>query len=302
MLIDIDRLVKRYGPTIAVNGVTFSTRNEVTGLIGPNGAGKTTILKILLGLIKADQGRAMIFDKDCWKDSLYIRQRVGVLHEKIYFFDQLTVESYLKFIASLYNVRGQETEVHSVLRDLGILNLRDRKIGTLSAGELQRLGLAQAIIGHPQLVLLDEPTSNLDPIGRRDFLNKIEILHHDHDMAFLICSHVLHELEQICDRFIIIHQGQVLAKGTLSEISAAYSLAGYEIVTNELERIKRKISSISQIKDVIVVSGNSLIITFDRKAELDVKNSIKGIGDEIIEVRGVSPPVEAIFKEVISRG
>ncbi len=302
MLVEVDKLVKRYGRTLAVKEVTFSIGNEVIGLIGPNGAGKTTILKILLGLIKADEGRATIFGRDCWEDSLYIRQRVGVLHEKIYFFDQLTVERYLKFIASLYDMEINELEVFRILCELGISNVRDRKIGTLSAGELQRLGLAQAIIGRPQLVLLDEPTSNLDPIGRRDFLNKIETLHNDDNTAFLICSHVLHELEQICDRFIIMHQGRVLAQGVPSEISEEYGLAGYEVVCKELEGVKRKISRISQIKDVIVLSRNSLVITFDRKAKLEVKNSIEEIKDEIIEIREVSPPVEAVFKEVISRG
>lgn len=301
MLIEVNGLTKRYGNVIAVNGLSFSVENEILGLIGPNGAGKTTVLKILLGLIKADGGNATVFGKDCWKDSFYIRQRVGVLHEKIRFFHQLPVESYLEFVASLFDVKDREIEVSKVLRDVGISHLRNRKIGTLSAGELQRLGLAQAIIGHPQLVLLDEPTSNLDPIGRRDFLKRIEVLHHDQHMAFLICSHVLHELEQVCDRFVIIHRGRALAEGTPRDITEAYDLKGYEIVSYELEKVKEKTVSLQQIKDVLVVSGNSLIITFDVKDKPDVENLIQNLGVKIIEIRETSPPLESVFKEVILR-
>jgi len=301
MLVEVDRLTKRYNHVIAVNELTFSMDNEILGLIGPNGAGKTTTLKILLGLIKADGGSATIFGKDCWKDSFYIHQRTGVLHEKIRFFPQLTVKSHLELAASLFDVRNYETEISRVLRDVGIHHLRNRKIKSLSAGELQRLGLAQAIIGSPQLVLLDEPTSNLDPLGRRDFLEMIRILHRDRSMAFLICSHVLHELEQVCDKFVIIHRGRALIKGTPRDMSEACGLMGYEIVSHELEKVKEKIASLPQIKDFLIVGGNSIIVTFNKKDEPDVKDLVQNIGIKIVEVREIYPPLESVFKEVISK-
>lgn len=299
-MVEVKNVVKRYGNIVALNGLTFSMSNEILGLIGPNGAGKTTTLKILLGLIKANAGSASIFGRDCWNESFYIHQRMGVLHEKTRFLSQLTVGGYLEFVASLFNVK-EGSEITRVLRDMGIYHLRHRKISGLSAGETQRLGLAQAIIAKPQLILLDEPTSNLDPVGRREFLEVIWALHRDQHTAFLICSHVLHELEQVCDRFVIIHRGRVLATGVPKDISQAYNLMGYEISCRELQKVKEKLTLLMGVKDILVTTSNSLIVVYDAKFKQDVDNAIQSIRVQLDDIQEVSPPLDSVFKEVIKR-
>jgi ABC-2 type transport system ATP-binding protein len=209
-LIAVSGLVKNYGKVKALRGITFKVDKGITGLIGPNGAGKTTTIKILLGLISADGGEATAFGLNCWKDRDKILEKIGVLHEKPRFPTWVTGRKYLEYVAKIKNTSNVKEEIECTAKICGLADFIDRKISTYSAGMMQRLGLADALIGNPEIVILDEPTANLDPLGRSDVLRKIKQLAKEEDISFIISTHVLSELERICNSVVILNEGLVL--------------------------------------------------------------------------------------------
>ena len=223
-IIDVRGLFKRYGDVEALRGLNLRMRKGIFGFIGPNGSGKTTTIKILLGALRPDAGEAYVLGHDCFKESLEIRRRVGVLHENPSYPKNMTGLEYLTFVGSLYGLGKEEAKsrARELLKSLDLEEAADRSIGGYSAGMRQRLGLAQALIGNPRLVILDEPTANLDPLGRAELLEMIKTLHKDQGMSFLIASHILPELQKICDQIGIISNGVMLEQGTIAELTKKY--------------------------------------------------------------------------------
>jgi ABC-2 type transport system ATP-binding protein len=159
LIVEADGLNKRFGNVHALRGLNLRVGEGVTGLVGPNGAGKTTTIGILLGLLKPDRGKALVFGFDCWCDSFEVRSRVGVLHEKPVYPSSFTGRRYLEYVAEFYGRANPKEQATRLLRAVGFSEAADRKISTYSAGMVQRIGLAQALIGEPELVILDEPTA-----------------------------------------------------------------------------------------------------------------------------------------------
>jgi len=223
-IIDVRGLFKRYGDVEALRGLNLRMRKGIFGFIGPNGSGKTTTIKILLGALRPDAGEAYVLGHDCFKESLEIRRRVGVLHENPSYPKNMTGLEYLTFVGSLYGLGKEEAKsrARELLKSLDLEEAADRSIGGYSAGMRQRLGLAQALIGNPRLAILDEPTANLDPLGRAELLEMIKTLHKDQGMSFLIASHILPELQKICDQIGIISNGVMLEQGTIAELTKKY--------------------------------------------------------------------------------
>ena len=223
-IIDVRGLFKRYGDVEALRGLNLRMRKGIFGFIGPNGSGKTTTIKILLGALRPDAGEAYVLGYDCFKESLEVRRRVGVLHENPSYPKNMTGLEYLAFVGSLYGLGKEEAKsrARGLLKSLDLEEAADRSIGGYSAGMRQRLGLAQALIGNPRLVILDEPTANLDPLGRAELLEMIKTLHKDQGMSFLIASHILPELQKICDQIGIISNGVMLEQGTIAELTKKY--------------------------------------------------------------------------------
>lgn len=300
-LIEVDELVKCYGKIEALRKVTFEVTDGITGLIGPNGAGKSTLIKILLGLISADEGEATVFGLNCWRDRSKILERVGVLHEKPRFPSWVSGREYLEYSAKLKGVSGVAGEIERVSEISRLTNFIDKKIATFSAGMIQRLGLADALIGNPELVILDEPTANLDPLGRFEILNRIRQMSDEEGISFLISTHILSELERVCDSVVILNEGVILTYGTVSELSRKYASPRYVIKVHDVkklgESLSRKTVSILEVKDDYVIA--------------DVKDSdsfIKEINDLVRkrvivlkELKVFSPTLEDVFVEVMRR-
>jgi len=183
--------VKSFGHVQALKGLDLEICRGVFGFVGPNGAGKTTTVKILLGLIKASKGSATVFGLDAWKESFSIRKRVGVLHEKPCFPGWVTGLEYLEYVCRLKGLEEPRETALKELESFGLAGVADRKIGGYSAGMVQRLGLAQAFVGEPELVFLDEPTANLDPLGRAEFLEMAKQRCNDEDVSVVISAHAL---------------------------------------------------------------------------------------------------------------
>lgn len=211
-------LAKRYTGTVALSGLTMSVpRGEVFGFLGPNGAGKTTAVKMLVGLAHPTGGEAWVLGEPI--GDRVTRRRIGYLPELFRYQDWMSAREVLKLHCRLAGLApaDHDAEILSALETVGLTDRADDRVGTFSKGMQQRLGLGVALLGHPELVFLDEPTSALDPVGRHDVRQIIRDLKNRGTSVFLN-SHLLTEVEQVCDRVAIIDKGRVIAMGTLDEL------------------------------------------------------------------------------------
>ncbi len=220
-IVRVESIVKDFRPGLGIrakrvlHGVSFSVREgEIFGFVGPNGAGKTTTLKILMGLIRATGGRASILGQEVG-DAAY-REHIGFLPENPYFYAFLSAREILRFYARLSGVEGarMESQIQTLIDQVGLNDASDARLGTYSKGMLQRVGIAQALIHDPQVVFLDEPMSGLDPIGRKDIRDIILRLKSEGRTVFMN-THILNDVEMICDRVAIIVKGRIRYEGPI---------------------------------------------------------------------------------------
>ena len=220
-MIDVQNVSKSYGPVQALDGVSFHVEaGEVIGLLGPNGAGKTTMMKILTGYLQPDEGQVTVDGLDVLADTLQVQQRIGYLPENAPLYPEMSVQSYLKMIAELRQVpvEAQLSMLADAVRATSLEDHLVRPIGELSKGYRQRVGLAQAILHQPKLLILDEPTIGLDPtqiVEVRELIRRLA-----RQSTVLLSTHILSEVEATCDRVIILLNGQVRADARLSELAA----------------------------------------------------------------------------------
>lgn len=223
-MIDVKDLVKDYGSFRAVDGVSFSVNSgEIVGLLGPNGAGKTTIMKVLTGYHYQSGGSAVLNGVDVSKEPILAKKSVGYLPETAPLYTEMTVFEYLDFIAKSRSLYGQEKSdaITRVVNECGLNEVVGKTIDTLSKGYRQRVGLAQAIIHSPEILILDEPTTGLDPnqiMEIRSLIKKI-----GKQKTVILSTHIMQEVEAVCDRVIIINNGKIAAEGTTAQISKELS-------------------------------------------------------------------------------
>ena len=209
-------LAKRYGPFQALHQVSFSLRvGEVVGFLGPNGAGKSTTMKILTGFLPPTSGRAKIGGFDIFESPLEAKRRIGYLPETPPLYPEMSVRGYLAFVARLKGLGGAQVkrEIDRVCQAVGLVPEIDRLILNLSKGYRQRVGLAQALLGDPPLLILDEPTEGLDPKQRQEVLGMIKGLGGKHTV--ILSTHILPEVKAICKKVLIIHRGKIVAHDTI---------------------------------------------------------------------------------------
>ena len=208
-MIHVEGITKSYGPVHALKGVTFLVeRGETLGIIGPNGAGKTTLLKILLGLVRPDQGKVLVHGLDLAREPRGVRRAIGYVPQRAVFEEFHTGFEALGFLARLRGADPDEITAHAA--QVGVGHLLSRKVGTLSGGERQRLSLAAALLGNPPVLLLDEPTASLDPEATATFRALIGRLTAD-GRTILLCSHLLSDVERLCHRVLVLLEGRVAA-------------------------------------------------------------------------------------------
>ncbi len=224
IVINLENISKIYEETEVVKNLNLKVKkNSIFGFLGPNGAGKTTTMKMLLGLIKSTSGKGTIFGKDMVKDSISIREKVGYLPQEIHMYNHMTAREILHFTAKFYfkgPVHEIEKRVNEMLKLVGLEDKADRPIKTFSGGEKQRLGIAQAEINYPDLLILDEPAASIDPIGRRDVLDVLERLR-EYSTVFY-STHILDDVERVSDTVAILNHGQLIAQGPIDEILAGH--------------------------------------------------------------------------------
>ena len=213
-------LQKSYGARLALQGLTFTLKaGHILGFLGPNGAGKTTSIRILTTMVKPDSGRFVV-DGIGSEDPQQIRRKIGVLPENLGFPRQMTALKYLLYFGQLYGQTAADTTVIALklLNDVGLYQRRNSLIGNYSHGMKQRLGIARALINDPAVLFLDEPTLGLDPRGQQDLLELIKQWSRECGTGVVLCSHMLSEIESVCDDVVILSAGQMVAKGTVAEV------------------------------------------------------------------------------------
>ncbi len=228
--IQTQRLTKAYGELVAVDNLNLAIRSgEVFGLLGPNGAGKTTTILMLLGLSEPTSGRATVVGFDPTRDPLEVKRRVGYLPDDVGFYAELSGRQNLRYTAALNGMdhKAANARIDQLLTDVGLADAGDRHVEEYSRGMRQRLGLADALVKDPSILILDEPTASIDPAGVADVLALIERLARDKGVTVLLSSHLLHQVHQVCDRVAIFNHGRILAQGKMSELTE--SLAGDQI-------------------------------------------------------------------------
>jgi ABC-2 type transport system ATP-binding protein len=220
-LVEFRDLTVSYGPVRALDGVTGAFHPGPTGLLGPNGAGKTTFLKTLLGFLNPDRGSLAAFGLDPGRAPLEVRRRIGYMPEVDCHTPGMTASAFVAFAGELSGLPRAEaiSRAHEVLYYVGLGEARYRTVETYSTGMKQRVKLAQALVHDPDLLLLDEPTNGLDPAGRVEMLTLIKDVSARRQMSLILCSHLLHDVEEVCQDVIVFNQGRVAAQGKVAELT-----------------------------------------------------------------------------------
>lgn len=311
-MIEVEHLIKSYGQARAVNDISFKVeKGEILGFLGPNGAGKTTTMRILTGYLPATGGTARIAGFDVFEQSMEVRKRIGYLPETPPLYTDMTVEEYLSFVARIKGVATADIpkRVEESMRMTNVLDRRKDLIKKLSRGYRQRVGISQAVVHNPDVVILDEPTVGLDPNQIKEVRNLIRGLAGDH--TIILSTHILPEVEMTCDRVAIINKGKIVAIDTTENLTN--QLKGGERVRitvrrsgDETEaRLNKSISRIEGITSVEIAGDENaslLTATIESTQGLDLRSQIaSGIvtsGIDLLELRAVSLSLEDIFMQL----
>ena len=250
LVIDVRDVTKKFGDRTVVNHIAMQVRpGEIYGFLGPNGSGKTTFLRMLCGLLKADGGEGSCLGFDFRTQSAEIKKHVGYMTQKFSFYEDLSIEENLDFIARLYEIPQRKVAVEKSLERLGMVERRKQLAGTLSGGWKQRLALSACLIHEPQLLLLDEPTAGVDPKARREFWDEIHQLAAA-GLTVLITTHYMDEAER-CHRLAYIAYGNLLATGTVADVLKNAKLTTWEVTGNNLHALAEKIRGLPGVEQVV---------------------------------------------------
>jgi len=301
-MIEVENLCRRYGSATVLDGVTFDAKaGEVIGPLGPNGAGKTTTMRILTGFMPPSSGRAVINGHDVVRDSMAARASVGYLPERTPIYPDMTLEACVMFWAELRGVKKARAAAQDALRKVDLFERRHSLVRNLSKGMRQRLGLAQALVHNPPVVILDEPTIGIDPAQVIDVRQTVKNLGKDHTVLF--STHILTEAEQVCDRVVILNQGKIAAAGTPEQLRKKL-FAGDRLhiqITGLTPAVALK--TLRDASGVAKVEPTGTGFEVRAKPNLDPRAHIAGAvqraGGLIIELRPIDLTLEDIFLNLV---
>ena len=251
-VIETHGLTKRYGRVVAVEDLNLEVQEgEVFGLLGPNGSGKTTTILMLLGLTEPTRGEARVLGLDPMREPLKVKSRVGYLPDQVGFYGELTAWENLRYTTRLLGLPETEAKarIEEVLKRMGLWEVRDRRVSAFSRGMRQRLGLAEVLLKRPKVAILDEPTLGLDPEAAREFLELIKGLKAE-GITILLSSHLLHQVQEVCDRVGLFHKGHLALLGTVEELALRVLGGGYEILVEAspgLEEAFRRLEGVARV-------------------------------------------------------
>ena len=297
MIVETVNLFKRFGDIVALNNLNLHVPKGISGFIGPNGAGKTTTINILAGLVKPTSGSATVLGLDVLSESIEIRRRVRFMQELQPLPGDMTVIKFMRYASMLCN--SSIKEAVEALKTMGLKNFMERKIKSLSAGMMQRLRLAQALLGSPEIIVLDEPTANLDPIGRLEVLDKIVELNKDMSTSFLISSHIIPELEKIVDWISIINDGKIIAEGKISDLISSDKYNVFKVMSSNNDLLRKIINDYGL---ECRVEGSSLIIRVRDHWDLyKILSSMSKYRVFIYRIEVLGTRLDEIFRKMVGK-
>src|SRR6266581_7296986 len=266
-IIDVKGMTKRFGDRTVVDHVDLNVRaGEIFGFLGPNGSGKTTFLRMLCGLLRADDGSGKVLDHDVINESEAIKREAGYMTQRFSFWEDLSIEENLDFVARMYDVKNRRQTVRESLKQLGLTERKDQLAGHLSGGWKQRLALAARLIHKPKLLLLDEPTAGVDPKARRDFWDEIHRLAGE-GLTVLITTHYMDEAER-CHRLAYIAYGKLLAHGAVNEVIAHERLTTWSVTGQDLTKLTEQLRARPGVEQTVAF-GNMLHVSGGDAAALE---------------------------------
>jgi len=276
-LVEAESLVKRYGSYTALSGASFRIQSGITGLLGANGTGKTTLLGMMLGLHPTDGGTLRVLGIDPYIAGAEVRARLGYAPEHHTLPPDVRASDFVRHVAELHGLPKTEavTRASDALWLVGLGEERFRPLGTMSTGQRQRVKLAQAIAHDPSLVLLDEPTDGLDPMQRDDMLALIRKIAVDYNIDFVLSSHLLDEVQQICDGAVIIGEGKVLASGSLEQLRGTGSDIVIEL--DEDHTVHQVVTGLQQAGVAVHVDGRTLVVSGENDTVFDIARDVCAI-------------------------
>ena len=303
-MIEVEHLTKRYGPVTAVQDVSFQVhKGEILGFLGPNGAGKTTTMRVLTGYMPATEGRVVVAGHDVFEQPVQAKRRTGYLPETPPLYPDMTVREYLTFVARIKGVANadRKARVEQVMARTWVSDMAGRACGKLSKGYKQRVGLAQALIHNPDVLILDEPTAGLDPKQIIETRRLIKELAGDH--TIILSTHILPEVSQTCDRVVIINKGRVVAVDTPANLTGRLRGAETMFVQVEATRASEAAAALAKVPGVVRVApvDDAAAGAFEVESETgrDVRRELaKAIvlgGHDLLELRPTRVSLEDIF-------
>jgi ABC-2 type transport system ATP-binding protein len=304
-MISVNNLTKKFGDNRAVDGISFTVeRGEMLGLLGPNGAGKTTTMRIMTGFMPPTEGTVTVDGLDVFEYAFEVKKKIGYMPEHPPLYYDMTSYECLTFVAEVHGLRGKiiDREIERVSELCGITHMLRRLTGHLSKGYRQRVGLAQALIHDPEILVLDEPTAGLDPKQIIEIRELIRTL--GRERTVILSSHILPEVTNTCRKIAIIDSGKLVAVDTIESLSNRLS-GGRQVVFRVIrpERVDTaRLSSINGVKEVAGGRGNefAMSISGDDRLLEDISISIVGMGAGLLEIKEMKLSLEDIFLKVIS--
>jgi ABC-2 type transport system ATP-binding protein len=310
-VIEVQHLTKRYGRVTAVDDVSFrAEKGEILGFLGPNGAGKTTTMRILTGYMPASSGRAVVAGFDVFDQPLDAKQRTGYLPETPPLYPEMTVREYLMFVSRIKGVapKAQRAQVDTSMEKARVADMASRHCGKLSKGYRQRVGLAQAILHNPEVLILDEPTAGLDPKQIMETRDLIKSLRGDH--TIVLSTHILPEVAQTCDRVVIINKGRIVAVDTpdnlTGRLEGAQSLY-LQVDAPAVEAVRAALRTIGGVTNVNIADQRQTLTGFevecqrDQDIRRDLARAVVSNGWGLLELRPLRMSLEEIFLQLTTQ-
>lgn len=305
-MIDVEHLTKKYGDLVAVEDLSFRVEpGLIWGLLGPNAAGKTTTMRILTGYLPATEGRVMVAGYDVFEQPNAVKKTIGYLPEVLPLYPEMTVSSYLDFVASIKQVPASKRKkaLENAIHRSGLETVKHRLIKNISRGYKQRVGIAQALIHDPQVLILDEPTIGLDPAQIIEIRQLIKSLKGEH--TIILSTHILAEVTQTCDGVVIINEGKLMASGSLEELSASIRKKDGVILKlrTVADEVVTALRALPGVESVFRQDGE-LVVEWSRERDLreTVAKFVVEKGWGLLEMRTSAMNIEDLYLRVVSGG
>ncbi|UCC92875.1 MAG: ABC transporter ATP-binding protein [Thermoplasmata archaeon] len=304
-VIEARALSKWYGEVIGLNGLELNVHPGITGMVGPNGSGKSTFFKLVSGLIKPSVGTIRVLGEDPW-GNIDLHARVGLCPDYDNLNDEHTARYFLKTVGGLHGMSGSQLDIRidEVFKTVGMTEAADRRIGGFSKGMRQRMKIAGAMLHEPELLMLDEPLSGTDPLGRNDIIDLVHELHRDLGHHVIVSSHVLHEVERLTDNVVVVYKGRAVATGHIREIRDLIDQHPHNIVVeaDKLDTLVARFVRMDSVVSVYFASDRSHVVLQVTRPD-EFFNSMPGLiretGANVTKMYSKDDDLESVFRYLV---